>query len=374
MALQDLIDGGRKIGLDLENPFDITPEMAAAVEKEVGAGGGTPSDLMRRLTHYLNDRGYVNFQYEANQSLTAIQAWKAKRGDCMAYTNLYVGLARHLKIPVYFIHISEMQNYFEREGLCFVSSHMAVGCTLQYYTIVVDFSGQKTEYSLSLYDPTDDATAVALFYNNEAVGYLIKGDEPRAEKLLRYLIAELPELKEARNNLGVVLMRQGQFTKALKVFQESIARFPEYQPLYTNATQAAKGAGQPELAKSLEKQGKHFLAQDPFFIFNQGLTRFQDKDYPGAVEQFKRALVRQPGNPVLYAWIAKAYLSAGKEKEGKEAFARAQVWAPLLPFLSSMRLEFPALRDVPFSPGNDVLGAEPSPLWNPAPRESGVGF
>ena len=369
ISVQDLIDGGKKNGLDLENPFDITPEMAAEVEKEVGVGGGTPTDRMRRLTRYLNDRGYINFQYEANKSLTAIQAWKTKRGDCMAYTNLYVGLARHLKIPVFFVHISETQNYYERDGLYFVSSHMAVGCLFQYYTVVVDFTEQKSEYSLALYDSTDDSTAVALFYNNVAVDYLMEGEVQRAEQLLRYLIAELPNLKEAQNNLGVVLMRQGRFAEALKVLQDAIALFPEYQPLYTNATQAAKGAGQPELAKSLEVQGKRFLEQDPFFIFNQGLARFQQKDYPGALALIKKALSRQPNSPMLCAWIAKIQLTAGDEESGKEAFARAQKLAPTLPMLKMLRGEFPALQTVPqpIDPGAARQGTTRVPLGGPTP-------
>jgi tetratricopeptide (TPR) repeat protein len=350
VSLQDLLDGGKRIGLSLENPFDITPEMADDVDREVAAKGGSTEDRLRRLTHFLNDLGYVHFQYVAGQSLTAIQAFEARRGDCMAYSNLFVGLARHLQIPVYFIHISETRNYSEREGLSFVSSHMAAGCTLQYYTVVVDLTGQGPEYSLSLYDATDDATAVGLFYNNEAVGYLLKGEVLRAEKLLGYLVAELPDLKEAYNNLGVVLLRQGRYAEALKVLQEAVARFPDYQPLYINVTQAAKGAGRPELALSLEKQGEKRLAQDPFFLFSQGLARFLAKDYLGAVPFFKQALARQPGSPVLYAWIARAYLAEGREREGKEAFARAQFWAPMLPFLKSLRLEYPVLKEVPFQP------------------------
>ncbi len=215
---------------------------------------------------------------------------------------------------------------------------------------------------------------MALFYNNVAVDDLMEGEVVRAEQLLRYLIAELPHLKEARNNLGVVLMRQGRFAEALKVLQEAIALFPDYQPLYTNATQAAKGAGQPELAKSLEAQGKRFLEQDPFFIFNQGLALFQQKDQPGGPIAHEEGLEPAAQQPHALCLDRQSHLTAGEEEEGKEAFAHAQVWAPLLPFLSSMRLEFSALRDVPFSPGHNVLGAQPSPPWQPPPRELGVGY
>ncbi len=354
ISLDDLLDGGRKQGLALENPFQITPEMAAEVDKEVGFGG-TVTERMRRLTNFLNDRGYIHFKYEANQSLTATEAFKTRQGDCMAYTNLYVGLARYLKIPVFFVHISEARNYYERDGLYFVSSHMAVGCMAQYYTVIVDFTEEKSEYALALYDSIDDATAVGLFYNNVAVDELLAGNVSEAEDLLRYLVAALPHLKEAENNLAVVLMRQGRFAEALTVLQGALARYPAYQPLYTNAIQAAKGAGQPDLAKTFQAQGHRLLQEDPFFIFNQGLARFQAKDYEGALWEFRRALARQPKSPMLYAWIAKVYLSEGREAEGKKNFATAQTLAPYLPMLKALRQEFPSLSAVPPPIAPDVL-------------------
>ncbi len=94
----------------------------------------------------------------------------------MAYTNLYLGLARVLKVPAFFVHINEARNYYERDGLYFVSSHMAVGCAIQQYTVIVDFTEQKSEYALALYDAVDDATAAGLFYNNVAVDHLLAGD------------------------------------------------------------------------------------------------------------------------------------------------------------------------------------------------------
>jgi hypothetical protein len=353
IALDQLLQGAKDEGLKMENPFSIDPAIAAQVEAKVGSGG-TPTDRMRRLTFYLNER---KFDYVANRSLTATEAFGSRSGDCMAYTSLYMALARSLRIPTFFVHINETQNYFEREGLYFVSSHMAVGCQIQYFTVIVDFTEQKSEYSLAIYDAVDDATAAALFYNNVAVDHLVAGEVDYAEKLLRYLLKSLPHLKEAQNNLGVVLMRQGRFQEALAVLQEGLQRFPDYQPLYTNAIQAAKGAGKPDLAKQFEAQGESIMKRDPFFIFNKGLERFEAKDYAGALVEFQSILSRQSTSPMLYAWIARARLSMGQEGEGTKAFKEAQRLAPFLPMLKVLRQEFPALGAVP--PPKDPEVAQP---------------
>lgn len=358
-TLEEFLQGGREQGLELENPFAVDPAVAAEVEQAVGAGG-TPTDRMRRLTRYINDRG---FEYEANISLTANKAFGARRGDCMAYTNLYLGLARVLKVPAFFVHINEARNYYERDGLNFVSSHMAVGCALQQYTVIVDFTEQKSEYALALYDAVDDATAAGLYYNNVAVDHLLAGDLASAERYLTYLLRALPHLKEAQNNLAVILMRQGRNSEALDVLQDALTRYPEYQPLYTNAVQAARGAEQMKLAKQLEAQSERFLRQDPFFIFNQGVALYQKKDYAGALAEFHKILSRQPKSPMLYAWIAKVELSAGHIPEGIQAFEHAQSLAPFLPMLKAMRGEYPALQVVLAPPAAD---SNPAPQANPA--------
>jgi len=349
VTLDQLIQGAREQGLVLENPIAVDPAIAAEVEEAVGRGG-TPAYRMGRLTRYLNKRG---FDYEGNKSLSANEAFRARRGDCMAYTNLYLGLARCLGVRAFFIHIDEARNYYERDGMYFVSSHMAVGCAAQYYTVIVDFTEQKSQYALALYNQVDDTTAAGLFYNNLAVDQMLAGDLGHAESLLRYLLTALPNLKEAQNNLGVILMRQDRFEEALKLYQDAIMRYPDYQSLYTNAVQAAKGAGERELARELGAQGERFLKKDPFFIFNQALALYEKKDYAGAMAEFHKILSRQPKSPMLFAWIAKVELSQGRVKEGIQAFERAQSLAPFLPMLSALRRDFPALQAVPMPPDSD---------------------
>ncbi len=356
VTLDQLIQGAREQGLVLENPIAVDPAIAAEVEEAVGRGG-TPAYRMGRLTRYLNKRG---FDYEANKSFSANEAFRARRGDCMAYTNLYLGLARCLGVHAFFIHIDEARNYYERDGMYFVSSHMAVGCTAQYYTVIVDFTELKSQYALALYNQVDDTTAAGLFYNNLAVDHMLAGDLGYAESLLRYLVTALPNLKEAQNNLGVILMRQERYEEALKLYQDAIMKYPDYQSLYTNAVQAAKGAGERELAKELGAQGERFLKQDPFFIFNQALALYEKKDYDGAMAKFNKILSRQPKSPMLFAWIARVELSQGRIKEGVQAFERAQSLAPFLPMLGALRRDFPALQAVPMPPDSD--SSPPAPL------------
>jgi tetratricopeptide (TPR) repeat protein len=350
---QKLVQEGRKQGLEMEIPFALTPQIQKEVEKNVGYGAPAVERL-RRIVRYLNDKGYINFHYEPDMSLTAKEAFEARRGDCMAYTNLFLGIARFLKVPVYFVHVSEARNYYVRDGLFFISSHMAVGYGTGAagfgsgpYTVVIDFTQEASDSRLMLYQSIDDATAVGLYYNNVAVDRMMAGDLVAAEDLWEFLLDKLPNLKEVYNNLGVLYLRQGEYEKAQVLLQKAIEKFPYYHPLYTNAIQAARGSRNPALAKELEKRGKKLLSRDPFYRFNRGVDHYNGREYDAAIEEFSRALRSQPRNPYLYAWLARTYLKAGQTERGIKAFTAAQDISPNLHMLKSIRNEFPVLGQVP---------------------------
>lgn len=357
VSVTELINRGNEEGLKLENPFALDPEIDAIIEKDIGYTD-TPLERIRRITRFLNDRGYIDFKYQADDSLTAKQAFHERKGDCMAYTNLFLGIARHLNIPAYFVHVSEARNYYEKDGLFFRSAHMAVGygagqlgdSATSPYVVVVDFTEEASGTGLMLYEAIDDAKAFALFYNNVAVDSMLKGDMAHAEKLLKFLLQDQPNLKEVTNNLGVLYMREGRYDTALGVLQQGMKDFPTYQPFYTNAVQAARGCGQFALAADLEAKGQELMRRDPFFLFNSGVHLYQSQDYAGAIRQFNAALRAQTKNPnqhVLQAWLARAHLAAGQTQAGIEAFKKAQASSPTYNMLTLLRHEFPVLQSVP---------------------------
>lgn len=349
----ELVEEGRRRGLDLEIPFELDEGIERDVEEAIGLGG-TPVDRIRRIIRFMNDKGHLNFQYTQNVSLTASRAFHEGRGDCLAYTNLFMGIARHLKIPAYFVHIRESRDYYERDGLFFISSHMAVGYGgggvgrgIGLYTVIVDFTQETSGTGLALYHSVDDTAATVLFYNNVAVDHLMAGDVSGSERLIRFLIEARPDIQEIQNNLGVILLRQGRYEEALAVLDEAVRRFPGYQPLYTNGIQAAKGAHKPHRAKQYEEEGLKWTRKDPFFIFNQGVEHYRAARYAEAASCFERAVKLRPDNPSLEAWLARSYLASKRDQKGLQAFLKAQALSPNFPMLDLLRKEFPALSSVP---------------------------
>jgi tetratricopeptide (TPR) repeat protein len=263
----------------------------------------------------------------------------------MSYTNLFLGIARFLDVPVFLIHINEATSFYEKDGTFVVSSHMAVGYDAAVRITLVDLGGESDR--LRVYERVSDLAGFCLFYNNVAVEKMLSGDIAGAEKLLTFLVRIFPPLKETRNNLGALYLRQARYEEALALYTVIAAASPDYRPAFTNGLVAARGAGKQDLVERFSRGATNLAEKDPFYLFNQGVTAFQKGDYPTAESYFHRAAFQQPHNPLVRAWLAKTYLQSGRTEEGIVEFRKAQELAPYHRILAEMRALFPALEAVP---------------------------
>jgi tetratricopeptide (TPR) repeat protein len=343
MTSAQIREQGRVEGLRLTDPLELDPDVADAAARSVGFIG-TPQGRVHSLLTYLNGHGYMNFAYLPNRSLTAREAFRERRGDCMAYTNLFVALARRIGLPAYFVHVTEVSHYYEKGGWFFVSSHVAAGVGTGPDAVVVDFAKEISDWRLAMYESIDDGAALALFYNNTAVELMTSGHTSDAGHLFRFLLEREPSVVELYNNLGVLLNRQGKHEEAREVLDQGIARFPAYEPLYTNALRAADALGRPDLVASYATRGQALATSDPYFLFARAMAHFSASRFDAAAEQFARASDRKPDSPVILAWLARSYLSAGRTREAQVAYARARRLAPAAPALDDLARDFPELR------------------------------
>jgi tetratricopeptide (TPR) repeat protein len=240
--------------------------------------------------------------------------------------------------------VSEVLSHYEHRGLFFTSSHVAVGYGSGPSAVVVDFTKSTTDWKLAIYRAVDDATAAALYFNNIAVDAMMNGRLDEAERMLRFLIEKQPEVEETYNNLGVVLNRKAKYNEALLVLQTGMKAFPAYKPLYTNGLVAARGAKRADLEKDFEQRGHEIEDRNPYFLFARGMSFYQSGELDRAAEELGRAARMKPDSAVIFAWLARAYLTAGRIDEGRDAAGEVRRLAPDSSVLRDLEAEFPALR------------------------------
>jgi Flp pilus assembly protein TadD len=342
MTAARLLAEAKGEGLTLEDPLALDDEIIGKV-KRVLSNRNAPETRLRRLVDYLNDEGYLHFAYTPNRSLTARQAFHERRGDCMAFSLLFVALARRLGLDAYFVHVTDVRDYYERGGWFFVSSHVAVGLGTGPNARVIDFTKEIGDWKLALYEAIDDGAAIALYYNNVAVDLMTARKYAEAERLFQFLLEREPSVVELYNNLGVLQNRMGRHDEALRVLYRGVLRFPSYEPLYTNAIRAARGLGREDLVSWYERRGLEISQRDPYFLFARAVTLYEQQRFGQAAQLFARASEQKPDSPVILAWLARSSLSAGKTQQGADAFQRAKKLDPGHSLLDALRREHPEL-------------------------------
>lgn len=328
----------RDRGLDLLNPFEVSASTSAEVERLINFTD-SPYLRLRKIQRFLNDNGFLSFEYDISATLTAEDTFLQKRGNCLSYTGLFIALNRRVKVPVYFVYDSDALD-FEEQGCCYVvSSHIATGFREGPRIAVVDFNHERK--SFMVYDRIDDQTAYCYFYNNYAVGRILTGKYEEAEKILSFLLELRPNLKEVQNNMGVLLMKTGRTADALRLYEKMREVQLPYQPAIHNGLLCARILKDKGMEKQFLETLRTVSRNDALKLYQNAMELEMNGRLDEAIKSIRKAVSTQPRNAFLHATLALLYFKSGDIEKGKKSFRRARSLAPHLMILDELLQKYP---------------------------------
>jgi tetratricopeptide (TPR) repeat protein len=329
----------RSAGLAVDDPRALDPTVTGLAERALGRRGSIPERL-RQLSSWLTAHraGGPGFRYVETETLTARQAWQARAGNCLSFAHLFNALADALGIPMDYVRYRAPSAYEERHGQLVVVSHVASLYDRDRETVLVDLSGQEMSPLRSDYERLTIDEVMALHISNLAMTRLGAGELALPERLLRALVARAPHLPDLHNNLGAVLLRAGRFTEALELLQRALERFPSFVPLYLNASLAARGAGQAQLAEELSAKAAAPWT-DPFVPFVRAAHLLERGQAVLAVAILRRVVRMAPQSATFHLYLARGLFAIGQRHEAHRMVAQAHQLDPRHPLLVSISRE-----------------------------------
>ncbi|HSP81883.1 MAG TPA: tetratricopeptide repeat protein [Myxococcaceae bacterium] len=346
----DAVVGALRAGkLAWEHPFRLDEAAAEQVRERLGLHG-SEEERLRRAVHFLTSPTGLGFQYVPQHTLTAREAFRAPRGDCMTYAALLHGVARALEVPTSFILARQAPLYTEDAEAFLSTGHIALSAGGGPSPLVVDFAARLTGWQHLRYEEVEEATAAALFYNNRAMEALLRGQPEQAEALLRRLLAVVPQVPQLHANLGMVLLRQGRAGEALALLEEALRRFPEHPQLWSNTLQAARRAGHFERAEALLAQVERVAGSDPSLHLLRAQEAWRRRELELAADHVEQALAVVPDSPLLLAWRVRLLLAGQHTREGLALYARLRRDFPSSTWVEELPRHYPELLAVASSP------------------------
>lgn len=314
----------REVGRALV-PFALNDEMAAWVHEAVGAA--ERDKRLDRLVEAVTETSMLGVEYKAGHTGSAVEVFESRIANCLAFTQMFVGMARELDLAAYFVEVSHVEN-FEREGdLIVISDHVAVGFGPRHTMRLIDFGLREDERGFRV-SPISDLTATALYYSNRGAEALRAERLDEAVAWLEDAVRIDPELASAWANLGVAQRRSGRTDQAESSYRQALVVDPGLSSALVNLAVLLRLNGRTEEADDLLLMADVKRNRNPFTYIALGDLSLRYGRLDEAERFYSRARRLGPDEAAPAAALGEVLLRRGERKAAEKLLRRAQRLEP----------------------------------------------
>jgi tetratricopeptide (TPR) repeat protein len=307
-------------------PFEIDDEIRE-LALDVTRGITTESQKMRAIVHTIIGLAGFSISYDWLSNKTAKEVFREGKGNCLAYSNLFVGMARAAGLNAVYADVHFTERVRKEAEIIVNSSHITAAVKYGTDTVVIDFT-RTPERKYVGYEVIDDLEAIANFYNNQGFlyGYFTETEEvsfdPLEKELEMYRLALeiLPNFSRARNNLGVALRRRGRINEAIEQYQLAIEHDPKHAEAHSNLGTAYFYQGRIEDALQAYRRAAKHAGPNGHIHHLLGIVYLRQAQYPEAIKQFKKALSKEPELADARYRLGECYSKMGNTKKAIEEY------------------------------------------------------
>ena len=320
LLFEDLVERvGPERAENVEVPFEIDEEIREALE-----GRALPIGSEKGRIDAILDLVFVSLdlQYSLSPTRDAIGTFRARSGNCLSFVNLFVGMAREVRLNPYYVEVTDFQRWNYRDGVVVSQGHIVAGMSVDGQLTTFDFLPYRAK-AYRDFKPIDDLTAIAHYYNNIGAEALLDNDLQRAQEALTLAVDLDPDFNKALNNLGVHYLRSGRSDEAVQLFREALERDPADVALMTNLARALQTQGQAQEATELLAELDEVGQTSPFYFIYRGDMALAEGDPTKALEFLREALRRDSDLPEVHVGLVKTYMALGEIGKARHHLTRA---------------------------------------------------
>ena len=303
----------------LEVPFQLSEEIQAAVAERLNAA----QSERRRVDQVLDFVfGYLDLEYTLTPTRSAVETYRHGAGNCLSFVNLFVGIARELRLNPFYVEVEDYQRWNVSHGTVVSHGHIVAGLRIDGELSTFDFLPYRPK-SYRHFNPIDDIKATAHYYNNLGAEALLAGDLEEASRLTGIAVDLAPEFVKAINNRGVVSLREGDAAAALETYRSGLELEPDNVALLTNSARALQELGRNEEADEYLARLERTNSSNPFFFVYRGELALARGESREALELMRKAFRRDSEVPEVHVGLLKVYLALGERRKALHHLERA---------------------------------------------------
>ena len=330
-----------EIELPDEDLLAMTDSMKAFVQRHV-----IPYNNRRKradaLTQAIYNRGGFAFEYQEDQTFTAAEAFANHGGNCIAFTHLFIAMAREAGLPARYQQVDVPDNWNPRAGLLVKNRHVNAVMREPGGTYVVDINKRFIPREGKM-QVISDQEAAAKHYNNLSVAALFDGDLPLAYAYSKKALSFDQQQGYIWSNLGLIYKRNQQLQDARWAFAQALEASPAEASAIKNLIITYRELGQPARAKQLAVRHKRLLAESPYNLYERAIIALKQADFNKAKQLLKRAIRKKRSEHKFHFVLAKAYYELGDTDRADRSFEQAKATASIALLNSFYKASFAEL-------------------------------
>lgn len=318
-----LIDGVTVFGESVNPapPLDllwVSPEMAEFVTNTRGEGH-FDSVRFRRLMRKLVQDGFFIDQYDHDATYSAAHTFVARKGNCLAYTNMFIALARQAGLDAKYQLVDTQPTWDVESGFLVRNNHVNVileGLSSPGNAasdITVDFNTVRVARDVPRKTITD-AHAESMFYGNLAVEQLHKRDPKTAFSYLKRAVMTEPANIDVWNNLGALYSMLDESNLAQQTYEVAMTLNPRDRTAVAGLAKTLRQQGKFGEADRYAALASKYQNSNPYYHYAIAEQAFRNDAFEDALSAIEQAIALKRDNPRFYGLRAATAQELGNDE------------------------------------------------------------
>jgi len=271
--------------------------------------------------------GIIGFTYDESVTLTAAEAFETRSGNCVAFANMIIALARQAGLKAHYQEIVKFPEWSMNDDTVLLVKHVNVVVEGPGKDYVLDISGLQFGPEAQRRMVKDDY-AKALYLNNLGAGALLDNNLPLAWAYMTKAIAVEPTAIDSWVNLGVVFRRNNQLDDAVAVLERALQVDPYQRSAMNNLYEVYLEQGNQKAADRLQVRVDHYRQDNPYFLLQLSQEALDLDRYDESISLLQRAIKKKDDDHLLYYALAKTQHLSGENNRAEISMSRARELAP----------------------------------------------
>jgi tetratricopeptide (TPR) repeat protein len=301
----------------------LSPEMRAFLGAHVDSNASDGLKV-KQLVGAIIGTSTLGLTYD-ERTRTAAETFRARRGNCMSFSTLFVAMAREVGLNAQFQEVDIPPDWTVDKDTFVLNRHVDVRVALEPVgTQVVDFN---TANFRSSYDmrTISDTLAMAQFYNNMGVERMQDGDTAAALANFRQALAGDDRLfSPAWTNLGTLYLRHAQLAYAEAAYLQALRADSSNLVAMSNLARLYEREGDSARAARFRRRVIRHRWHNPYYRYQLAREAFAAGRYDTAISHLKYAIRQKQNEEWFYSLLSQCYEREGNERAARHWRERAQ--------------------------------------------------